>query len=114
MLSSNDSASASFFSLSMAISAAVSRLAANEGGIVVTDGGKPVVEVIISIAGLMSDAPLSEVNDALEKAKAQAIVMGVSSEIDPFMTLSFLSLPVIPELRIMTKGVFDVSEQKYI
>lgn len=96
------------------MASAVKRLAANEGGIVVTESGKPVAEVILSIAGLMSDAPLSEVNDALEKAKAQARAMGVSSEIDPFMTLSFLSLPVIPELRITTKGVFDVSEQKYI
>ena len=62
----------------------------------------------------MSDEPLEAVERELESAKAAAKSLGVNPAIDPFMTLSFLSLPVIPELRITTRGVFDVTNQKYI
>ena len=62
----------------------------------------------------MSDEPLENVDRELESARAAARALGVNPAIDPFMTLSFLSLPVIPELRITTKGVFDVANQKYI
>ena len=51
---------------------------------------------------------------ALERAKAAAHKLGVNPGIDPFMTLSFMALPVIPSLRITTRGVFDVSSQRYI
>ena len=50
----------------------------------------------------------------LDQAKAAAHRMGVSPGIDPFMTLSFMSLPVIPALKITTHGVFDVEQWKYI
>ena len=52
--------------------------------------------------------------EALENAKAQAFTLGVSEGIDPFMTLSFMALPVIPTLRITTRGVIDVISQQYI
>lgn len=68
----------------------------------------------LPIAGLMSEEPLKVVNDKLEKAKASAYSLGVSKNIDPFMTLSFISLPVIPSLRITTKGVFDVDKWKIV
>ena len=47
-------------------------------------------------------------------AKEQAFRLGVSRGIDPFMTLSFMSLPVIPTLRLTTRGVIDVIKQQYI
>ena len=53
-------------------------------------------------------------NSALESAKDEAFRLGVSQDIDPFMTLSFMALPVIPTLRITTRGVFDVNTQRYI
>ena len=62
----------------------------------------------------MSDKSLTEVNDALENAKKQVAVLGVSEGIDPFMTLSFMSLPVIPKLRLTTRGIIDVARQQYI
>lgn len=71
-------------------------------------------EVTLSIAGIMSDDSLVMVNSALEDAKDEAFGLGVSRGIDPFMTLSFMALPVIPSLRITTRGVFDVSSQRYI
>ena len=62
----------------------------------------------------MSERPLREVNDDLEAAKDAAFTLGVSREIDPFMTLSFMSLPVIPQLRLTTRGVVDVITQQYV
>ena len=50
----------------------------------------------------------------LEKAKAAAYDIGVNPNIDPFMTLSFMALPVIPTLRLTTRGVIDVISQQYI
>ncbi|MCI8910287.1 MAG: adenine deaminase [Oscillibacter sp.] len=94
--------------------AAVNRVTELNGGIVVWDGGGPVAEVPLAIAGIMSDEPLETVNERLEAAKAAAHRLGVSREIDPFMTLSFLALPVIPALRVTTRGVFDVNSQSYV
>ena len=62
----------------------------------------------------MSGKPLTEVNTLLENAKAAAYTLGVSAGIDPFMTLSFMSLPVIPTVRLTTRGVIDVNTQQYI
>ncbi len=54
------------------------------------------------------------INQDLENAKEAAFSLGVRRDIDPFMTLSFLSLPVIPTLRLTTRGVFDVEKQQYV
>ena len=93
---------------------AANRVAALGGGIVVWDKGAPLAEVPLSIAGIMSEEPLVVVNEKLEGAKECAFSLGVSREIDPFMTLSFMALPVIPTLRITTRGVFDVTQQTYV
>lgn len=93
---------------------AVNRIARNHGGIVVVQAGRILAELPLEIAGLMSEKPLPEVNALLEAAKTAAYSLGVGREIDPFMTLSFMSLPVIPTLRLTTRGVFDVGTQKYI
>ena len=50
----------------------------------------------------------------MEQAKDVAHSLGVNPGIDPFMTLSFMALPVIPSLRITTRGVFDVTTQSYV
>ena len=93
---------------------AVNRIADNKGGIVVVKDGQVLEELPLEIAGLMSDKPLTEVNDLLEKAKAAAHSLGVGTGIDPFMTLSFMALPVIPTVRLTTRGVIDVNTQQYI
>ncbi len=97
-----------------AMAAAANRVVELGGGIVVWDGGAPRAEVPLPIAGIMSDAPLVDVNRQLEDAKAAAYALGVNPGIDPFMTLSFMALPVIPSLRITTRGVFDVATQSYV
>ena len=96
------------------MAAAVNRVVELNGGIVVWDGGAPAAEVPLAIAGIMSDEPLVTVTEKLEDAKEKAYALGVSRGIDPFMTLSFMALPVIPTLRITTRGVFDVSQQTYV
>lgn len=96
------------------MAAAANRVAALGGGIVIWDGGGSVAEVPLSIAGIMSEEPLVVVNEKLEAAKEKAFSLGVSRDIDPFMTLSFMALPVIPTLRITTRGVFDVTQQTYV
>lgn len=93
---------------------AVNRIAENKGGIVVVENGNVVAELPLEIAGLMTDKPLAEVNTLLERAKAAAHAQGVGNGIDPFMTLSFMALPVIPSVRLTTRGVVDVLTQKYI
>ena len=96
------------------MAAAVNRVVELNGGIVVLKDGVPTAEVPLAVAGIMSDEPLTTVNEKLEYAKAKAYEAGVSKGIDPFMTLSFTALPVIPALRITTRGVFDVNSQQYI
>jgi adenine deaminase len=97
---------------SMALAA--NRIVELGGGIVVCDGKEITAEVTLNIAGIMSEDSLVNVNRDLENAKAETYRLGVSDKIDPFMTLSFMSLPVIPTLRLTTRGVFDVSQQKYV
>ena len=96
------------------MAAAVNRVVELNGGIVVWDGGQSVAEVPLAIAGIMSDEPLVTVNEKLETAKDAAHKLGVNPGIDPFMTLSFMALPVIPSLRITTRGMFDVTTQSYV
>ena len=96
------------------MAAAVNRVVELNGGIVVWDGEAPIAEVPLAIAGIMSDEPLVTVNEKLEHAKEVAHMLGVNPGIDPFMTLSFMALPVIPSLRITTRGVFDVTTQSYV
>ena len=93
---------------------AVNRIARNHGGIVVVENGQILAELPLEIAGIMSDKPLGEVNTLLENAKQAAYTLGVGKDIDPFMTLSFMSLPVIPTLRLTTRGVVDVNTQQYV
>ena len=96
------------------MAAAVNRLVELKGGIVVYDKGAVTAEVPLAIAGIMSDEPLVEVNRKLEEAKEKAFAAGVNRGIDPFMTLSFMALPVIPTLRITTRGVIDTVTQQYV
>lgn len=96
------------------IAVAVNAIKDSKGGIAVVDNGKIKALLELPIAGLMSDEPLTTVNEKLENAKSSAYELGADKSIDPFMTLSFLSLPVIPSLRITTKGVFDAENWKML
>lgn len=96
------------------IAVAVNAIKDSKGGIAVVENGKIKALLELPIAGLISDEPLTTVNEKLENAKLSAYELGADKSIDPFMTLSFLSLPVIPSLRITTKGVFDAENWKML
>ncbi len=96
------------------MAAAVNRILESRGGIAVVAEGEVLGSVGLEIAGLMSDTDLPELNRRLEHAKAAAHSLGVGRDIDPFMTLSFMSLPVIPALRLTTRGMVDVRTQQFV
>jgi adenine deaminase len=89
------------------MAACVHRLGEIGGGIVVAEGGRVVEELPLPVAGLMSDRPLGEVHERLRGLEARLQRMGVHGPA-PFMTLSFLALSVIPELKITDRGLVDV------
>jgi adenine deaminase len=78
------------------------------GGIVIADGGRVVEELPLPVAGLMSDQPLAAVHSRMQSMEKRLAGMGVTMTA-PFMTLSFLALSVIPELKITDRGLVDVA-----
>jgi adenine deaminase len=89
------------------MAACAMRLAEIGGGIVIAEGGRVVEELPLPVAGLMSDRPLAEVHERLRSMEKRLNSMGVAMSA-PFMTLSFLALSVIPELKITDRGLVDV------
>lgn len=87
---------------------AVRRTAALGGGIVVANGAQVLAEVALPVAGLMSNAPMEEVDRAERIANEATRALGTAVD-HPFMTLAFLALPVIPELKLTDKGLVDVT-----
>jgi adenine deaminase len=90
-----------------AMAACVTRLGEIGGGIVIADGGGIAAELPLPVAGLMSDRPLAEVHERLTMMERMLLDMGVSLEA-PFMTISFLALSVIPDLKLTDRGLVDV------
>lgn len=93
---------------------AVSELVRVQGGYTLTSGGSVVDTLPLDICGLMSSAPVEELILGIEKIGSLAHSMGVPSDIDPFISLSFMALPVIPRIRITDMGVFDAESFKFI
>jgi len=87
---------------------AVERLVELKGGLAVVADGVVLAELPLPIAGLMSPAPLEEVAAAHRRLKAAYRSLGGGLP-DPFMALSFLALPVIPELKLTDLGLVDVN-----
>lgn len=85
-----------------------------QGGLVVADRGEVIEALPLPIAGLMSPLPIEEVNTRMNALKSAAKALGVSGDIDPFMTLAFVSLPVIPVLRLNGKGLINVNTQQIV
>ncbi|OLE78473.1 MAG: adenine deaminase [Actinobacteria bacterium 13_1_20CM_2_65_11] len=90
------------------MAACACRLADIGGGIVIAEGGRVVDELPLPVAGLMSDQPLAQVHERLSSMERRLADMGVTMAA-PFMTLSFLALSVIPELKITDRGLVDVT-----
>ena len=77
------------------------------GGLVAVGGGKILASLALPLAGLLSDEPLETVANKLEGLEKIAVELGVKLP-SPFATLSFLALPVIPEIRLTDRGVVEL------
>lgn len=84
-----------------------------KGGLAVVSGGKGLASLPLPVAGLMTTMPLAQVHRRLEALLRATKSLGCPLP-DPFMTLSFLSLPVIPELKLTDKGLVDVARFKIV
>jgi len=84
-----------------------------QGGLVVAAGGKILAGLALPVAGLLSDESLEVVVDKLDRVERAAADLGTTLP-SPFSTLSFLALPVIPELRLTDLGLVDVKEFRLI
>ncbi len=83
------------------------------GGQAVVRGGEVIARLPLPVAGLMSDLPLEEVAARVRGLKEAAASLGCSVA-EPFMALSFLALPVIPELKMTDRGLFDVASFSHV
>ena len=92
---------------------AVAELVRLGGGQVVVERGKVLAALPLPIAGLMSDRPLAEVQRLVGELARAARELG-SRLPDPFMSLSFLALPVIPKLKLTDRGLVDVVQFRHV
>lgn len=93
---------------------AVHELERTKGGYTIVQNGKVFDTLELPIMGLISDKSYSYVNGKVKRMSARAHKMGVPKMMDPFITLSFMALPVIPEIRCTPRGIYSVSEGKFI
>ena len=94
--------------------AAVDALEAASGGFVVVSHGKVLAQLPLPIAGLMSDLPLHEIIERQKQLLTAFRSIGEYPDGDPFVSLSFIALPVIPHVRITDMGVFHVTKMQFI
>jgi len=83
------------------------------GGLVAADGEEVLASVPLLIAGLMSDQPVETVRQQMDRLGEVAKRLG-SSLHDPFMTLGFLALEVIPALKLTDQGLVDVEKFDFV
>lgn len=93
---------------------AVQELIDTNGGYTIFENGKKCFTLPLELMGLISTDSHENVNIKLGKMIKKAHEMGVEKAIDPFITLSFLALPVIPEVRITARGVYDVARGEFL
>ncbi len=91
------------------MAAAVAELKRIGGGMAIAEGGKA-QSLPLDIAGLMSSLPAEEYIAQSEKLLEKAYSMGVSRDVEAFMSLSFLALLVIPSLKLSDRGLFDADK----
>ena len=94
---------------------AVENLIKQGGGIILVKNGKVINSMAMAVGGIMSDQTGEWVSEKLTQIHKDAHKqLGISREIEPVMTLGFMSLVVIPEIKLSDKGLFDVTRQAFI
>lgn len=84
------------------------------GGIIVVEDGKVLSSIKLEIGGLITDRPINSIMNDLEELHNSIKKVAPTINFNPFLTLSFLSLPVIPDMKITDKGIFDVKKFDFI
>ena len=93
---------------------AVKELERTHGGYTVVEHGEVYDTLELPVMGLISDRSYSYVSKKVRRMTAKAHKMGVPKDMEPFITLSFMALPVIPEIRCTPRGIFSVSEWRML
>jgi adenine deaminase len=93
--------------------AAVSAIKEMDGGLVAVEDGEVLASLPLPVAGLLSESHMQEVAESIAECIDAAHKLGCKLE-DPFMTLSFLCLPVIPELKLTDRGLVDVNRFQFV
>ncbi|MGM0900944.1 MAG: adenine deaminase [Bacillota bacterium] len=93
---------------------AASELKKRQGGLIVVKNGAILASMDLPVSGLISPLPFKEVYRKLQKLNEALTELGVSGEFNPFLTLSFLALPVIPELKLTVQGLFHVGKFQHL
>ncbi|MEI7638132.1 MAG: adenine deaminase [Syntrophus sp. (in: bacteria)] len=93
--------------------AAAREVEAMKGGLAIACDGEITARLALPIAGLMSDRPLAEIGRGWEHIRHEAQQLGCQLR-EPFMHLSFLALPVIPELKMTDRGIVDVNKFDFV
>ena len=94
--------------------AAIQALIEQEGGFVLVENGEVIASLPLPIAGLMSDLSGEEIAEKLQVLHDTAFErLGINQEIEPVMTLCFMSLIVIPKLKVTGRGLFDVEKFEF-
>lgn len=84
------------------------------GGLCVVCDGQVLAKLPLPIAGLMSDRDAVSVAEENQKVRSAVSLLGVTQGIEPFMNTAFLSLTVIPNLKMTTRGLVDVNKQALV
>lgn len=84
------------------------------GGIIVVENGKVLSSIKLEIGGLITDRPINSIMNDLEELHNSIKKVAPTINFNPFLTLSFLSLPVIPDIKITDKGIFNVKKFDFI
>ena len=96
------------------IALAVNHLQKTGGGYALAAGGRSLGALALPVGGLMSEAPWEQTRDETNAILKQAAKMGIPYHVDPFISLSFMALPVIPSLRLTDRGLFDVDTFAFV
>jgi adenine deaminase len=84
------------------------------GGLALACEGRIIASLALPLGGLMSDLSLEKISNTLDQLRMKGTELGFTQDFDPFMTLAFMSLPVIPSLKLTAEGLVDVATFEYV
>ena len=96
------------------MAAAGNRVREMGGGCAVADGKRIIADMSLPIAGLMTEVSAAQAARQNEELRESVHRLGVPRDVELFMAMAFVSLPVIPHIKMTTKGIIDVDSQQIV